>query len=117
MTNSPRLANSLAGHLPTLDGWRGVAVCMVVVYHASSSHLSHVGSLGVSIFFALSGLLICNRLLAEFDRHGRIDLRSFYVRRAFRILPPALVFLAVLAVLTPATPGELGACVLFWRNY
>jgi peptidoglycan/LPS O-acetylase OafA/YrhL len=112
--------NRLAGHLPTLDGWRGVAVLMVVVFHAdaaTSSRLSPIGALGVSIFFALSGLLICNRLLVEYARAGRIDLAGFYVRRVFRILPPALVYLTVLAGLGVATDHELAACLFFWRNY
>jgi peptidoglycan/LPS O-acetylase OafA/YrhL len=115
----------LAGHLPTLDGWRGVAVLMVIAFHAFGSRVSALkplGSLGVSIFFALSGLLICNRLLAEHGKTDRIDLRGFYIRRAFRILPPALFFLGTLAVLSAwiapvATFGELAACLFFWRNY
>jgi peptidoglycan/LPS O-acetylase OafA/YrhL len=121
MTDSRRLT----GHLPTLDGWRGVAVLMVIVFHAVGGQVSALrplGGLGVSIFFALSGLLICNRLLVEHGRTGQIDLRGFYVRRAFRILPPALVFLAVLAVVSAyvapaATPAELFSCLFFWRNY
>jgi peptidoglycan/LPS O-acetylase OafA/YrhL len=118
MTGASPSQNLLAGHLPTLDGWRGVAVLMVIIFHASGAPFFTLGSLGVSIFFALSGLLICNRLLAEYDRRGGIDLRGFYVRRAFRILPPSFAFLAFLAAVgAPAMPGELGSCVLFWRNY
>jgi peptidoglycan/LPS O-acetylase OafA/YrhL len=108
----------LTGHLPTLDGWRGVAVLMVIASHAFGATWLRVGELGVSIFFALSGLLICNRLLAEADSGGRVSLRAFYVRRAFRILPPALIFLIVLAILdVPASRRELWSCALFWRNY
>lgn len=107
----------LAGHLPTLDGWRGVAVLLVIAFHAFGWRFYQLGAAGVSIFFSLSGLLICNRLLAEYHRAGRIDLRGFYVRRAFRILPPAFAFLAVLAVLTPTAADDLWSCVFFWRNY
>jgi peptidoglycan/LPS O-acetylase OafA/YrhL len=120
MTDSPRSADRLTGHLPTLDGWRGVAVLMVIVFHAIGwQHPTYkpLGGLGVSLFFALSGFLICSRLLAEFSRTEQIDLRGFYIRRVLRILPPALVLLAALAVLGAATPGELTACVLFARNY
>src|SRR4051794_29594603 len=106
-------AKRLAGRLPTLDGWRCVAVVMVIAYHGGWARFSRfllVGDLGVSIFFALSGLLICNRLLVEYAQAGRIDLAGFYVRRAFRILPPAVIYLVVLAALGGADSGELSAC-------
>src|SRR5712691_287052 len=46
------------------------------------------GDFGVDVFFGLSGLLITKLLLAEFERTGSFHLDRFYVRRAFRILPP-----------------------------
>ena len=106
MTDTRRLS----GHLPTLDGWRGIAVLMVIVYHGLGSGYAvfkPLGGIGVSIFFALSGLLICNRLLVEYDRTGRLDLRGFYIRRAFRILPPAYVYLAALVILGAVSSNEL----------
>jgi peptidoglycan/LPS O-acetylase OafA/YrhL len=123
MTQSP--AARLAGHLPTLDGWRAVAILLVIVSHQpqfASPRVKALGPVGVSLFFGLSGLLICNRLLAERQRHGRNDLVGFYVRRAARILPPALGYLAVLAALTAAgvlavAGPDLRACLLFYRNY
>jgi peptidoglycan/LPS O-acetylase OafA/YrhL len=126
MATPPRVPDAQpADYLPTLDGWRAVAVFMVIACHALGSRLPRFkpfGGEGVSIFFALSGLLICNRLLAEYGRTGRLDLAGFYVRRAFRILPPALAYLAALALLTlagvgAAAPSELGACLLLCRNY
>jgi peptidoglycan/LPS O-acetylase OafA/YrhL len=115
----------LTGHLPTLDGWRAVAILLVIVCHQpqfSSPGVKALGPVGVSLFFGLSGLLICNRLLAERRRAGHIDLAGFYVRRAARILPPALTYLAVLTALTAAgvlavTAQDLGSCLLFYRNY
>jgi peptidoglycan/LPS O-acetylase OafA/YrhL len=53
------------------------------------------GNLGVSVFFVLSGYLITTLLLDEHDRTGRIDMRSFYLRRAARLLPGLLVLLPV----------------------
>jgi peptidoglycan/LPS O-acetylase OafA/YrhL len=111
-------AARLTGHLPTLDGWRGVAVLMVIASHAFGAGWFRVGELGVSIFFALSGLLICNRLLAEAGHCGQVNLPAFYVRRAFRILPPALFYLFALFLLqVPVASGELRSCAFFWRNY
>jgi len=56
------------------------------------------GNLGVTVFFVLSGYLITTLLLAEHERTGRIDLRSFYVRRAARLLPGLLVLLPVYVI-------------------
>jgi peptidoglycan/LPS O-acetylase OafA/YrhL len=117
-------------HLPTLDGWRAIAIAMVIISHARSPlfirpGLIHdtapFGRLGVDIFFAISGLLICSRLLDESEQ-DRIDLRAFYIRRTFRILPPYLFYLAVLAILTLAGTivvplSEFWICLVFVRNY
>jgi peptidoglycan/LPS O-acetylase OafA/YrhL len=59
----------------------------------------HLGGTGVALFFAISGYLITTLLLEERDQAGRISLLGFYVRRGFRILPPAYFFLAILAML------------------
>ena len=76
------------------------------------------GAFGVDVFFGLSGLLITKLLLEEARDSGRISLRSFYIRRAFRILPPYLLFLTALVVFgTLRTRLELESCLLFFRNY
>lgn len=95
------------GHIPALDGLRGVAVLGVLLYHGD--HLRG-GFLGVDLFFVLSGFLITSLLIAEWDADGRIDLRRFWSRRLRRLLPASLVFLGAvsgLAALT-MTPLELG---------
>jgi peptidoglycan/LPS O-acetylase OafA/YrhL len=118
----------LSGYIPTLDGWRAIAVAMVIVYHGmwesvpESLHELKLGFLGVDIFFALSGFLICSRLLQERRQEGRISLKSFYIRRAFRILPPAYAYLLALGVLTGlgwlvVHPSEFAGCLLLCRNY
>jgi len=76
----------------------------------------------VLIFFALSGYLITTRLLAEYDATGRIVLRNFYVRRVFRILPPALLFLAVVSVLAwmglvDSDRRAIRSAALLYTNY
>jgi len=58
----------------------------------------HLGGLGVALFFAISGYLITTLLLEERERRGEISLRGFYLRRAFRILPAAYVYLIILAI-------------------
>lgn len=85
-------------HVAALDGLRGIAVLAVVVYHLDSDLLPG-GFLGVSLFFTLSGFLITNLLLAEWEVTHNVGLRHFWGRRFRRLLPAALVGL-VLVVLT-----------------
>ncbi len=117
--------------IPTLDGWRALAVIGVVLYHGKSgffqtdsifTKMSRHGILGVDVFFAISGFLICGLLLKEYAREGDINLRGFYLRRCFRILPAYYVALA--AICAVALLGvirmnfsELPSCLLFYRNY
>jgi peptidoglycan/LPS O-acetylase OafA/YrhL len=118
------------GYLPTLDGWRAFSVMAVILYHDSthsfwifSTEWFHdIGGFGVDIFFAISGILICTRLLEEERRFGSINLKSFYIRRVSRIIPPALVYLIVIAVLScfaviHITKGEWLGALFFYRNY
>src|SRR5690348_10883484 len=93
--------------LPGLDGLRALAVTAVLLYHARVSWLP-AGFLGVDVFFVISGYLITSLLLAEWRERNRIDLKSFWLRRARRLLPAA--FLTVIASLAYAMlfrPDEL----------
>jgi peptidoglycan/LPS O-acetylase OafA/YrhL len=87
------------GHRPPLDGIRGLAIAGVLMLHSTiwgaMPPLLPGGNLGVTVFFVLSGYLITTLLLGEHERTGRIDLRSFYLRRAARLLPGLLVLLPV----------------------
>jgi peptidoglycan/LPS O-acetylase OafA/YrhL len=118
--------NPNPSYLPTLDGWRAFAVLAVILYHdslyAGTRWFQQQGLHGVDIFFGISGLLICSRLLAEEQTYGKINLKQFYIRRAFRILPAAFFYLLVLIVLRlfsiiPLMPKEMFAAVFFYRNY
>lgn len=84
-------------HLPALDGLRGAAVAAVVAFHLG---LTTGGYLGVDLFFTLSGFLITSLLVAEWRARGRIDLKTFWVRRARRLVPALLLVLAAVAVAT-----------------
>ena len=75
-----------------LDGLRGIAVLIVVLYHAGIWQIPG-GFLGVDIFFVLSGFLITSLLLAEADSSKTIDRASFYMRRLRRIIPALLAIL------------------------
>jgi peptidoglycan/LPS O-acetylase OafA/YrhL len=77
---------------PGLQGLRGVAALLIVVYHTP---LLAGGWISVDVFFVLSGFLVTRLLLAEHERKGRIHLSRFFVRRAARLLPALLVLLVV----------------------
>jgi peptidoglycan/LPS O-acetylase OafA/YrhL len=121
---------SKTGYIKTLDGWRTIAVGAVILYHAKGITIGDVdfskfqsfGDRGVQLFFAISGILICSRLLEEQRMHGHISLRGFYTRRVFRIQPAAIIFLAVVGILAlvgtihPTLPASLSS-LFCYRNF
>jgi len=117
--------------LPGLDGLRAISITMVIVFHLatlpgfphhpiSDAVIAH-GSFGVNIFFVISGYLITWLLLKE-EQKRRIDLKKFYLRRSFRILPASLVFLGTVSVMalagwSAAKPPDIFASLFFARNF
>ncbi|MEV1292939.1 acyltransferase [Pseudonocardia sp. NPDC049635] len=93
------------GHVPALDGLRGVAVLGVLLFH---SDLLVGGFLGVDLFFVLSGYLITGALLREIAGRGGVSLAAFWSRRARRLLPALAAVLVVVpvAVLAVGSPQE-----------
>lgn len=81
------------GYMPGLDGLRALAVFSVIAYHLNLTW-AQGGLLGVSLFFVLSGYLITNILLAQWEHSGSIDLKDFWLRRARRLLPALFLMLA-----------------------
>ena len=78
---------------PDLEGLRGIAVVLVVLFHSGTPWFGG-GYLGVDAFFVLSGFLITSILVREQLEAGRISLVRFYARRVRRLLPAALVVAA-----------------------
>jgi peptidoglycan/LPS O-acetylase OafA/YrhL len=95
-------ASSLApARIPSLDGWRGVAIALVLFDHLQytilGTHLwpwAETGQHGVTIFFVLSGFLITTTLVKN-----SFDFKRFYIRRFFRLMPVAWFYLVFLAAL------------------
>jgi peptidoglycan/LPS O-acetylase OafA/YrhL len=117
--------------IAALDGLRAVAVGVVIIGHTlltavpNGSSIYNVllnESMGVTLFFVLSGFLITNILVREREKTGTISRRNFYARRALRILPAYGAFLTVAGLLavTNAVPaswhGFLGS-LTFTKNY
>ncbi len=80
----PHPAHGDRPYLPGLDGLRALAVVAVIAYHLG---WLPGGFLGVQVFFVLSGYLITDLLATQWEDHGRIDFRQFWLRRARRLLP------------------------------
>jgi len=95
-------------HFHTFDALRFFAFLKVFLFHLPNvlpgdpamewfrDHIKHGGGVGVSFFFVLSGFLITYILTYEKLNTGKIDLKRFFVRRAFRIWP--LFYLVVIIV-------------------
>jgi len=100
-----------AQRLPSLDGLRAISVGIILSFHLRLLPTLgrprwmkfDVSTLGMFIFFVISGFIITKLLLDERERCGTIHLPSFYGRRFFRIFPALLAYLLGLAVL-----GRLG---------
>jgi peptidoglycan/LPS O-acetylase OafA/YrhL len=109
----------IQGHIPALDGVRGLAILVVMIGHFNLGFypvygferglrtLIQTGWWGVDLFFVLSGFLITGILL---DAKGSSHyFRNFYVRRVLRIFPLYYGFLFAFFILAPAlrppTPG------------
>ena len=88
---------------PEIDGLRALAVTLVVLCHLQITEFSG-GYIGVDIFFVISGFLITNLLINEYQSNlvsgqsGYISFRNFYLRRVKRIVPMALTVIVVALV-------------------
>jgi peptidoglycan/LPS O-acetylase OafA/YrhL len=90
-----------------LDGLRTVSILLVLVYHSGDAMwLPLQGYLGVLMFFVISGFIITTLLLREHDADGRVSIKAFYIRRAFRILPLYYLVFVTYLVLMQVTHDE-----------
>jgi len=114
-------------YYPSLDGLRGIAIIMVIIYHFGANHFFRPfhflfnGELGVNIFFVISGFLITTLLLKENIKYGKVSFKRFYTRRALRIIPVAYLFLMVMIVLNSIfklglTTSNFLSAGLFYKN-
>ncbi|MCJ8208241.1 acyltransferase [Mucilaginibacter sp. RS28] len=110
-----------SAYIPSLDGLRGLSILLVYIAHVGYEKLVP-GGLGVTVFFFISGYIITNLLLDEYEKTGTTDLKLFYSRRMLRLYPPLLLMLglylvASVFVLKPANPSEVFAALFYYENY
>ena len=100
-----------SSRIPSLDGIRAVSILLVLASHFGLSlHYPYYlwavancyGKVGLRIFYVLSGFLITQLLLRERDKTGIISLKKFYVRRAYRILPAAYLYMIIITAIAHA---------------
>ena len=87
------------GHIPAFDGFRGLFVMQVLLYHALVSDFLRGSPIIIDWFFVASGFLITSLLFDEHRSTGANDLRTFYQRRALRLFPAMYLMLAVFVVI------------------
>jgi peptidoglycan/LPS O-acetylase OafA/YrhL len=113
------------GFRPDIQALRAIAVLAVVINHLSADWLPG-GYVGVDVFFVISGFLISSHLDREITGTGRVRLGRFYARRIRRLLPAALLVLALSVAaayfLLPyprweATAHEAAASATYWENW
>jgi len=99
------------------DGWRGIAIVLVLCGHFLSIEWLWEDRLGVDVFFVLSGMLMSIILFEK-----RLSLRDFYIRRLSRIYPALVVYIVFVFGVSwffslPFTATEFISTLLFLRTY
>lgn len=93
-------------YMASLDGLRALAITLVLLFHAKVPGLPG-GNIGVDIFFVLSGFLITRLLLVEWQIYGVVQIRRFYLRRIWRLMPPLVLCVLLYLLVAP----------LIWPDY
>ena len=91
------LVNHSLAYNPSIDGLRGIAVLLVVIFHIWHGVFSF-GYVGVDIFFVLSGFLITQIIYQKISRNA-FSLKEFYRNRIRRIFPGVILTLLIAALL------------------
>jgi peptidoglycan/LPS O-acetylase OafA/YrhL len=89
-----------------IQGLRALAVLLVVAFHAGLDLPG--GYVGVDVFFVISGFVITTLLLAELSAGDRVRLRTFYARRARRLLPALAVTIVATVLVGMVLLSPLG---------
>lgn len=104
-------------YLPYLDGWRGLAITCLLIGHFFPVSGINLGTLGVHLFFVLSGLLMTRILFLQ-----RVHLPTFYRRRISRIFPSVIFFLCFVTAFYALTGRKISwfetvTAATFTNNY
>ncbi len=111
-------------YMPGLDGLRALSVLAVIAYHLNFP-LAQGGFLGVGVFFTLSGYLITDQLMMQWQTTKRINLKEFWLRRFRRLMPATFFMLAMvylwLILFDPSRlstlRGDFISVILYFNNW
>ncbi len=111
------MSNISSKYIPALDGWRGLAIILLMAGHFAPVPGINLGRVGVSLFFVLSGMLMARLLFID-----KVALPHFYRRRIARILPAHVVYLALtswawMVLKWPLHISEVLPPLVFINNY
>ncbi|HEU5047122.1 MAG TPA: acyltransferase [Rickettsiales bacterium] len=112
----PEISALAKKRVPYLDGWRGMAILLVLTAHFYGI-VYNLGYLGVDTFFVLSGLLMGRILFVD-----QVPLRTFYRNRIARIFPVYYLYLAVISFMmlhhmVKLHASDIGYAAIFMRTY
>jgi peptidoglycan/LPS O-acetylase OafA/YrhL len=108
-------------YIPALDGLRAISILLVVLSHLGLDHMLP-GAFGVTLFFFISGYLITRQLLQLLYAKHHVGLGGFYLRRALRLMPMALVYILVTGLLYRMASGQIAplawlTAIFYGANY
>ena len=115
----------LFAHIPFLDGLRALAIFWVLNFHSGGVFgeifSKRGGWAGVDAFFVISGFLITGILLKEQSKTETISLKNFYARRALRLMPAYVLFIAITCLINPMHCNHLlpaaGIAAIYMCDY
>lgn len=95
VNNASEHGTSELKRIDYLDGWRGMAILLVLINHFFQIEGINLGRMGVDVFFVLSGMLMANILFVK-----KVPLSIFYKRRISRVLPVFIIFISTICLLS-----------------
>jgi peptidoglycan/LPS O-acetylase OafA/YrhL len=114
---SVEITRTTSDHYQVLDGWRGLSILFVLAAHLLPLGPKYwrlnetAGPLGMCLFFTLSGFLITNFLIKK------QNVLDFIIRRFFRILPLAWLYILITLLLTKSNVNQYYPLLFFYANW